>query len=228
MKEKNLQAKLSNALMKVFDGVVKERQSHFRENEKPTAQSIDDVVAQYGNANALISGGASLVPGPWGMAAVIPEIVLVVRNQVKMVYDIGVALGKEKAMTKEILAGIVASAIGNGGIALLTHHGGRYLVKRASLRACQKIVQMLAGRITQQVLKSAIAKWLPFVGGAAMAIWTRQTTKAIGRKAVEILSKEIEVEEAELTETSDYTKTRKSAKRHLALPEKERKSKVEK
>lgn len=144
------------------------------------------------------------------MAAVIPEIVLVVRNQVRMVYEIGVALGKEKMITKEILAGIVVSAMGNSAIALFTHHGGRYLVKRVSLRVFQRVVQMLAGRITQQVLKSAVAKWVPFVGAAVMAVWTRQTTEKIGRKAVKIFRKDIEVDEVEAeVETMRRLKTNK-------------------
>jgi len=54
---------------------------------------------------------------------------------------------------------------------------------------------MLAGRITQQALKSAISKWLPVVGAAAMAAWSNYLTRQVGKKADEIFQKEIIVSE---------------------------------
>ena len=54
---------------------------------------------------------------------------------------------------------------------------------------------MLGGSISQQALKSAISKWLPGIGAAAMAIWTNYMTRQIGNKAVEIFCKGVVVED---------------------------------
>lgn len=82
------------------------------------------------------------------MAAVIPELTLVIRNQIQMVYDIGVANGKQAQLTKELLIGIFLTAMGSSAGSLLTIHGGKILVRRAFLQVIQKIIAMLGGRVT--------------------------------------------------------------------------------
>jgi uncharacterized tellurite resistance protein B-like protein len=78
--------------------------------------------------------------------------------------------------------------------------GSKVFVKRVSLRVFQKIIVILAGRVTQQALKSAISKWLPVVGAAAMAVWSNYLTRQVGKKAVEIFEKEIVLSEEVIEE----------------------------
>lgn len=199
--EQGIQAKLSERMMDLFETIVKERRSYYQKNPDaiPSQAAAKEIISKYSYQNALISGGASLIPGPWGMAAAIPEIVLVIRNQIMMVYDIGMAYGQSKVLTKELLAGVFVSSLGIGGIGLLTMQGSKVLVKRVSLRVFQRIIALLAGKVTQQLLKSMISKWLPVVGAAAMAAWSKYSTNLIGKKTVEIMSKTIEIDEEELT-----------------------------
>ena len=185
---------LHSALNSAFDYVIENRSDYYRRNPSnlPQLDSVSGLISSYTRNNAAISGGASLIPGPWGMAAVIPELTLVIRNQIQMVYDIGVANGKQAQLTKELLIGIFLTAMGSSAGSLLTIHGGKILVRRASLQVIQKIIAMLGGRVTQQVIKSTVSKWLPFVGAAAMATWTGYMTKNIGEKANELFKLEIE------------------------------------
>ena len=78
--------------------------------------------------------------------------------------------------------------------------GSKVLVKRVALRAFQQIIAMLAGKITQQALKSAISKWLPVVGAVAMAVWSNYLTGQVGKKAIEIFEKEIVLSEEVIKE----------------------------
>jgi uncharacterized protein (DUF697 family) len=134
------------------------------------------------------------------MAAAIPEIATIMRNQIAMIYDIGMEYGKKDVLTKELLAGVMMTALGAGGGTLLVMQGGKVLVKRAALRVFQKVIALLAGRVTQQVLKSMISKWVPIVGAAAMAAWSNYLTKKVGRKAIEIFEKDIVLSEENITE----------------------------
>lgn len=185
---------LHSALNSAFDYVIENRSDYYRKNPSnlPQLDSVSGLISSYTRNNAAISGGASLIPGPWGMASVIPELTLVIRNQIQMVYDIGVANGKQAQLTKELLIGIFLTAMGSSAGSLLTIHGGKILVRRASLQVIQKIIAMLGGRVTQQAIKSSVSKWLPFVGAAAMATWTGYMTKNIGEKANELFKLEIE------------------------------------
>lgn len=197
-----LQSKLAEKMMGVFELVVSDRSGHFAKHpdEIPDKKSVPSIINSYSRTNAAISGGASLVPGPWGMVAVIPEIAAVIRNQLAMIYDVGMAYGKSKVLNKELLAGILLTALGSSAGSLLVMQGSKVLVKRVSLRVFQRIIVMLAGRITQQALKSAISKWLPVVGAAAMAVWSNYLTRQVGKKAIEIFEKEIVLSEEVIEE----------------------------
>ena len=197
-----LQNKLAEKMMGVFELVVSDRSGHFAKHpdEIPDKKSVPSIINSYSLTNAAISGGAGLIPGPWGMVAVIPEIAAVIRNQLAMIYDVGMAYGKSKVLSKELLAGILITAMGASAGSLLIMQGSKVLVKRVALRVFQKIIAMLAGKITQQALKSAISKWLPGVGAAAMAVWSNYLTRQVGKKAIEIFEKEIVLSEEVIEE----------------------------
>lgn len=197
-----LQSKLAEKMIGGFDLVISDRSGHFAKHpdEIPDKKSAPSIIKSYSVMNAAISGGASLVPGPWGMVAVIPEIAAVIRNQLAMIYDIGMAYGKSKVLSKELLAGVFLTAMGAGAGSLLVMQGSKVLVKRVALRQFQRIIAILAGKITQQVLKSAISKWLPVVGAAVMAVWSNYLTRQVGKKAIEIFEKEIVLSEEVIEE----------------------------
>jgi len=195
--QEQLSGKLTDALMGAFDSVIQERKEHFLNNTKPTKEEIEDLISSRSKKNATISGLAGLVPGPLGMLSAVPEIVAVMKNQIIMVYDIGVALEKEDQLNKELIVSVILSSMGNSGIGLVTVHASRLVVKRASLRLFQAIVTVLGGKVTQQLLKSMFAKWIPIVGAGAMAAWSKYSTTQLGLKAKDLLSHDIEIEEAE-------------------------------
>ncbi|MCA9899997.1 MAG: TerB family tellurite resistance protein [Ardenticatenaceae bacterium] len=199
-----LRDKLAENMMGMFELVISDRSGHYAKHpdDIPNLQSVPSIIHSYSMTNAAVSGGASLVPGPWGMVAVIPEIAVVIRNQLAMIYDVGMAYGKDKVLSKELLAGVLLTAMGAGTGSLLVMHGSKVLVKRVALRQFQRIIAMLAGKITQQALKSAIGKWLPFIGAAALAVWSNYLTRQVGKKAIEIFEKEIVLSEDIIEEMS--------------------------
>jgi len=218
-----LQMQLADKMMELFDFVVSDRKNYYQNNPKkrPDTASVPSIITNYGKNNLLISGGINLIPGPWGMAAAIPEITLVIRNQLAMIYDIGIAYGKDQVLNKELLAGVFLSAMGTGAGTLLVMRGGTVLVRRVSLGVFQKVIISLAGNVTQKMLKSLISKWLPVVGAAAMAAWSSYTTQQIGKQAADILAKHIEVETKEIEDESileGFTKVQ-SAKSELTPTE---------
>ncbi|MDO8312808.1 MAG: hypothetical protein Q7T25_12795 [Sideroxyarcus sp.] len=197
-----MQTKLASAIDDAFESIIDSKRTEAR-NRLPDgagASSVEKIINRCAIENAAISGGIGLIPGPWGMVAVVPEIAAVIRKQIGMVYDIGVANGKEAYITKELLAGIVLSAVGSGATGLFVMHGSKILVKRTSLRVFQKIVSLLAGKVTQQALKSAISKWLPIVGAAFMAWFSGHMTRKIGHTANEFFNQEIELSDSELND----------------------------
>lgn len=197
-----IQERISQGISNAVERVLDEREKHYRENSTPDVNSIKSIIQDYSNKNAVISGGAGLIPGPLGMAASVPEIVAVTRNQISMVYDIGKAHGHEK-ITTELLMAILFATSGQGTVSLLVIHGQKVMAKRVGARALQSIIKALGGRITQQAAKSMAAKWLPVAGAIAMATWSKYSTQKIGDHAIEIFSKEIEFIDVEIGEIQE-------------------------
>lgn len=190
-----IQNDLYSKMLNVFSSIADEREDYYLRNpdELPTESDVGRIIASYGYQNAAISGAVSLVPGPLGMAAAIPEIMLIVRNQVRMIYDIGVAKGRKETISKEILVGIYTDSFDVEKIGLLSEKNGNVFIKRTSLNVFHEIIAFMAGRITQQLTKSMISKWVPVIGAIAMSVWSKYSTQLIGVKAKEIFGKNIEI-----------------------------------
>lgn len=185
-----MESQITSSLEEAFDFVINEKKEYYEKNPSkiPDLKSIDTLISSMALANSAISGGSSLIPGPWGMLAVVPELTLVIRNQIGLIYDIGAAHGAHRLMNRELAASIFISGLGTSVGGLLVAHGGKYLIRRASLQVFQKIIVILGGKITQQALKSAVSKWLPGVGALAMAAWSNYMTRKIGASANKIFS----------------------------------------
>lgn len=193
------QNKLQKKMANIFEEAIEEREEYYANNpdDKITDKSCKSIIKECSYKNAMITGAMNIIPGPLGMLAAVPEIYLVLKNQITMIIDIGVASGKRKeVLNKEVLMYAFASSLGAGALGLATMHGSKIVVKRVSLRFMQKIVKILAGKITQRALKALIGKWIPVVGPIAMAVWTNYLTKSVGNKAVELMSKDITIEDS--------------------------------
>lgn len=202
-----IQTQLAKRILGVFGSVKDEREKYYEAhpNLDLDVDDIKGIINRYANKNSAASGFANLAPGPLGFLAIVPELYIVIRNQVSMIYDIGKAYGKEESLTQELLAGVFASAAAHGGLGILSIQGGRVLVKRASLRVLNRIAQILAVKTSQRALKSMVGKFVPVLGAAAMAAWSRYSTQQIGKKAAEIFQKDIEYlpDELDLSDISE-------------------------
>ncbi|HEX2185114.1 MAG TPA: hypothetical protein VHN78_06380, partial [Chloroflexota bacterium] len=189
-----VQAQLAEKVLQAFGTVIQERQQRYADNPGavPAIQDVEGLIAHYGTQNAVISGACSLVPGPFGMAAAIPEIAAIFANQIRMIYDIGAAHGHREVLTAELVAGVLATSLGAGGIGVVVMHGNKVLVRRAQLRVMQQVVAILGGHVTQKLIKAQLAKWLPVVGAVGMAAWSKYWTAQVGKRAVEIFRQQIE------------------------------------
>lgn len=198
----SLQDIISDKLLDMFDLVIKERKHYHEENADKKAVDDKKIIQYYGNTNAAISGGLSLIPGIAGLVTAVPELILVIRNQLQMIYDIGAAHKKENLINKELLAGILVSYFGSKGIEMLTIQGSKVLMRETSVKIFEHVISILSVEISEQLIQSAIVKWVPIAGSVAMAVWSRYTTMRIGKHAANIFSKTIEQSKEKAKETT--------------------------
>lgn len=176
--------KLVHGISTALHGVLYDKEQD--QTSKIKTADIDKLIKSYSYKNAIISGGIGLIPGPVGMIAAIPEIVAVIKNQIKMVADIANAYGQkaDKELVMEILFGVAGSAT----IGLVAGAGQNIFVKKVGTKASKKAIEIFSKNILKQLLKSMSAKWIPVVGAVAMAAWSKYTTSKIGKRANDIFA----------------------------------------
>ncbi|MBE9238548.1 TerB family tellurite resistance protein [Anabaena aphanizomenioides LEGE 00250] len=207
-----LQNKISEKIITSFDMVAQDRSNYFAKNpyqhQKPSIESANLIVNGYAKSNGGISAAANLVPGPLGMLAIAPEIITVMRNQIAMIYDVGVAYDKQQYLNKELLAGVLISSLGTGANRVIVIEASKIITKKLTPSIFKRIVHQLTGNVVKSAGKSIVSKWLPGVGSTAMGLWSAYSTKQVGNKSIQIFEKEIEIldETQSLSESSiEYT-----------------------
>jgi hypothetical protein len=181
--------KLTRALAGAFESVAAERAQAFHDTPAPDASAVPAIIKSYAYKNAGIAAACNVVPGPLGMVAAVPEIVLVTRNQLRMIYDVGVALGKGRQMNGRVLMAVLVTALGGGVLNLAVIEGGKLVIRQAPVRIVQRAVKWLGGEISKRMVRQLLAKWFPLIGAAAMAYWAKKSTEAIGKASAKLLAK---------------------------------------
>jgi hypothetical protein len=161
-------------------------------NPKTRALRLADIAAWRA---AGISGTLAIVPGPVGILTIIPALGEIWRIQRQLISDIAACYGKSATLTPTVM---VYCLFRHGSATVfketIIQIGGRMLVKEASLRVFQKIVEKISINVTQRVIGQFISRWLPLVGSAAIGAYTYHDTKKVAANAIDAFEKEIEAE----------------------------------
>jgi len=190
--------KFINLIIPVFENSIEERKKYYLENPPPNKEKINELIESCSNKNGAISGLTNMIPGPAGLLAIIPELKSTLENQIVMIYDIGVANGKEEHMTKEMIVSLaMKSGAGAAGINVLARQGEKYLLKKASVSVFKQIAKILGIKLSAGVIKSAVAKFVPVLGGIAIGVWVKYTTTEVGENSAKLLGKDFDVEESD-------------------------------
>lgn len=183
--------KIADALRSIVAEVPKSHEPS-TQNPRRRAQSLAEVAAWKA---AGVSGSLAIVPGPFGILSIIPALVQIWRIQRQLVSDIAACYGQTPSLTPTVM---VYCLFRHGSATIfketVVQVGGRLLVREASLRAFQKIIEKLSINVTQRLIGQFISRWLPLVGSAAIGAYTYHDTKKIAANAIDTFEKEIEAE----------------------------------
>lgn len=197
---------LSKLIANQFNTTIQNRSAFFNSNPDkiPYAMDKDRIITSYKNKNTVIAGAANAILGIGGAIAAIPEMGLMFSNYLNMVYDIGKAYGKDNLFTRELLGGIMQEAYGINCSNLLRIQGEKvYVQKSTTASDWQGIIIGIVKVVATEVAEGFVAKFIPFVGAAFLAVYAGTKTKKIGDKAVEICTKEIIIEAGLDEETNE-------------------------
>ncbi len=93
---------LADKILPMFDGVCQERDKYYTTHPVPERGAVPSIISAYSYKCGAVAVACNLVPGPLGLLTIVPEIALIFREQLNMIYDIGRAYGHHD-ISKELL-----------------------------------------------------------------------------------------------------------------------------
>ncbi|HRT61234.1 MAG TPA: hypothetical protein P5551_02570 [Syntrophales bacterium] len=142
-----------------------------------------------------VSFASGVMPGPFGMATILPELAAVTKIQMDLIYKIAKYHQKVDRVNRSLVLCVFAGALGvTAGRILVQWIGSRMIIKTLSTQAAQKIAGAIGTRIGSAVVQRSVGRWLSFATAPVFAYFSRKMTEKIGQYADELLSEDIEIE----------------------------------
>jgi EcsC protein family len=142
------------------------------------------------------SGSLALLPGPWGMLTVLPDLVAVWKIQAQMVADIAAAYGKTALLSPEQMLYCLFRQTASQAVRdLVVRLGDRLAIRRVPLRVIQRALRQIGLEMTQQLAGRTTSRWLPVIGALGVAAYAYRDTRRVGHTAIELFSREVALED---------------------------------
>ena len=171
-----IQGQIGDSIFGLLDSTFADRLSNV-ENSFLTKDDLDQMASKYVKQNMAIAMASGLVPGPLGIFAAIPELVLTMKNQMSMVYDFSCGFDKESFLSKDILLDIPIFALG-GKTDLAAIQNASNLMDSPILVLKGKALD-LGKAVVERNLKKSLVKFIPVGGGLIMATWAKMSTQKV-------------------------------------------------
>jgi hypothetical protein len=156
--------------------------------------STDEIIDEAARRAFRISTTLGLLPGPLGMATILPEVVALVKLQINLVHRIAKHHGKQETVSKELFLLILGNAMGITAGGMLLRKGGTVVVlKSANTRVIRALAKKIGARMIDTAAEKAVARWIPMVTAPLFGYFSRSLTRKIGREAVRLFSRVGEV-----------------------------------
>jgi hypothetical protein len=178
----------------ILDFVARIPATHERQRIDP-AGAARTAANKAATKAAMTSGALALPPGPLGWLTIVPELTAVWNIQAQLVADIAAIYGREARLNREqmlycLFRHLAAQALRD----LVVRVGERVLIRQASLRVLQAVVQKLGLKMTQRVLGRGVSRWLPLVGAAGVGAYAWFDTKQVAATAMALFGQDLESE----------------------------------
>ncbi len=142
-----------------------------------------------------ISTSLGLVPGPLGMATILPEVVALAKLHINLIHRIARHHNKQQHVSREIVLLVLANVMGVAAGEVLVRKVGAALVLRSVDSAVAKrVAQKIGSRIINKAAEKAIGRWIPVLTAPLFGYFSRSLTKKVGREADRLFSGALEVD----------------------------------
>jgi hypothetical protein len=153
------------------------------------AQQADAIAHRAAKQAALLSGSLALPPGPLGMLTVLPDLYLIWKTQRQMVADIFALYGRTAELTRvHMLYCLFRHAASHVLRDVAVRTGQRVIVQQLSAGALKGIVAKIGVSVSKRVAGTAVSRWVPLAGAAAVGAYAYWDTLQVAQTAHRLLS----------------------------------------
>ncbi len=145
-----------------------------------------------------LSFASGMMPGPFGMATILPELAAITKIQMDLIYKIAKYHDKLDKVNRPIVLYVFACALGvTAGRLLVQKAGSRLIIKALSTQAAQKIATAVGSRIGSSFVQRSAGRWVCLATAPLFAWLSKRMTEKIGRYADDLFRHDIEIETIE-------------------------------
>ncbi|MCS6904145.1 MAG: hypothetical protein RML72_03255 [Bacteroidia bacterium] len=195
--QENLQLfvlKLVNLLPSQFEKIIREKKLFYLQNQPPLPENVENIIKKYSLLNAGIAAGSAMMPTPISILAIVPELIAVTTNQVKMLIDIAAAYDKHPILSKDLLMSLLCYIDGIP-TPLIEADKSKILFPRFTESMSQQLATAVARQIGIRLGKSSVLRFIPILGSVALGYWVQLYTSRLGQSAIAFFQKRIEFTE---------------------------------
>ncbi len=157
----------------------------------------EEMIAEAAKKAFWVSTSLGAVPGPLGLATILPEISAVTNIQIGLVHKIAKFHHKLETLNHSIVLLVFANALGLAvGNQLIRRVGVRLVVKALSAPIIERIARAIGFQIAAKVTQRVAGRWLVFIAAPLFGVFSRQMTRKIGREAQALFAGFLEIEGA--------------------------------
>ncbi len=155
----------------------------------------EQMIAQAARETFAISSAAGLVPGPFGLAAIVPELISVTRIQLNLVQGIAKYHGSDTKPDRTTLLLIFGEAVGLAvGKGLVRRAGSRLVVRILETELAKALARKIGSRIVAKAVQKSVVRWMPLLAAPILGAFSRSMTVRIGRQADRLFSRRVVLE----------------------------------
>ena len=145
-----------------------------------------------------VSFASGMMPGPFGMATILPELAAVTKIQMDLLYKIAKYHGRLDQVNRTLVLYVFGCALGvTAGRLLVQRAGSRLIVKAFSTQAAQKIAAAIGARIGSSFVQRSAGRWICMATAPVFALLSKRMMEKIGGYAEDLFRQDIEIETIE-------------------------------
>jgi hypothetical protein len=157
----------------------------------------EEMIKEAAKKSFWVSTTLSSVPGPFGLATILPEIGAVTKVQINLVYKIAKYYKNLGTINQSIVLLIFANALGLAiGNQLVRRVGVRLVIKALSAPVIERIAQRIGLQIAAKITQRIAGRWIVFIAAPIFGLFSKRMTQKIGVEATALLAEGIKFEDA--------------------------------